>query len=301
MPRCILCNEERPPVIDSIPVDTIRRLWRERLNLEIDDTEWTSIERVALYRCPACRLEFFPPSLAGSDQLYERLQRFDWYYMPTKWEHGIAIDDIAHGARVLEVGCATGTFIERMATVPGVDACGIELNRAAVAEAQRLGRRVTHESLGDLARREPRSFDVVCSFQVLEHVPDPRAFLSDSVSLLRPGGRLIFCVPHADSFIRREVNPLDMPPHHVSRWTRSAIHSLESLFGLTTVRIIDEPLAAYHIMGYLAANLRRLRSIPGGFLVANPLVYRAATAAIRVTGIHRRMQGQSIYACLERT
>lgn len=298
--RCILCQAEDTRLVERIAVAELRRLWADRLAIDITDELCEEPCDVDLYRCERCALEYFPPALAGSDRLYERLQAFDWYYMPEKWEHGVALEDIPSGARVLEVGCATGSFVRRLAALPGVNARGIELNGAAVTEARRMGLNVTEEPLAELVAREPASFDVVCSFQVLEHVPDPRAFLAESVALLKPGGRLIFCVPHADSFIRRERNPLDMPPHHVTRWTREAIHSLELLFGLSTVRIVEEPLAPYHVMGYLAANLRRLRSVPGGVLIANPVVYRVAAAAIRLTGVNRRMQGQSIYACLQR-
>ena len=297
--RCILCGSDRVIVAGRIPAARVRELWKERMSIDLVDEPWRGLDEIRAYQCPSCGFEFFPPALAGSDRLYEQLQRFDWYYMPVKWEHDVALADIPKGARVLEVGCATGAFVERLCTM-GLDAAGIELNQAAVTEGRSLGRRVRHESLADVLAREPGSYDVVCSFQVLEHVPDPRSFLEESAKLLCPGGRLIFCVPHADSFIRREFNPLDMPPHHVSRWTRRAIEGLEGLLGLSLVRIVEEPLATYHIMGYLAANWRKYRAIPGGLLVANPLVYRAVAGFLRVTGLHRRLQGQSIYACLQR-
>lgn len=269
------------------------------MSIELTEEPWRGLEEVEAYRCESCGFEFFPPHLAGSDHLYEQLQQFAWYYMPVKWEHDVALADISTAARVLEVGCATGAFVERLSRM-GIDASGIELNQAAVAEGRALGRRIAHESLTDVVAREPASYDVVCSFQVLEHVPDPRAFLEASARLLRPGGRLIFCVPHADSFLRREFNPLDMPPHHVSRWTKSTIRGLQDLLGLSLERVVEEPLAPYHVMGYLAAHWRRLRAFPGGILIANPLVYRLVAALLRVTRAHRRLQGQSIYACLRR-
>ena len=51
---------------------------------------------------------FYTPSeLAGSASLYEQLQKFDWYYMPEKWEFRQALSWIQaeHGVRrLLEVG-----------------------------------------------------------------------------------------------------------------------------------------------------------------------------------------------------
>lgn len=295
--RCILCARKAPRLISRIRAERIVDEWRRRFDIDIRQDEWANLESVELYRCDDCVLEFFPPALAGRERLYEELQKFDWYYMPDKWEHSVAIRDVALGARVLEVGCGEGAFIERLCR-SGVEARGIELNAAAVNVAHSRGLPVTLESLADVLKREAGTYDVVCSFQVLEHVPDPQAFLRESTGLLRKGGLLIFCVPNAESFIRYEFNPLDMPPHHISRWSPRTIVHLERLFGLEQARVVEEPLASYHVMGYLAAHWRKWRRVPLGVLVANPVVYRLVAAFLNLTGLRRRLRGQSLYACL---
>lgn len=297
---CILCGSSDVQILETVPTGRVIDLWRDRLGIEIRRVDAWDRDHVARFRCAECALEFYPPELAGSDRLYERLQAFDWYYMPEKWEHAVALEDIRHRARVLEVGCATGAFVERVMRERSADALGIELNGAAVDVASRRGRPVRQVPLEALRAADVEPFDVVCSFQVLEHVTDPAAFLRDSLALLKPGGLLLFCIPNRDSFIRLENNPLDGPPHHVSRWGRSAIERLSGLFDLELMRVVEEPLASYHVVGYLAAHLRRLRRWPGGILVANPLVYRLIGAVLRVTRTHRFLRGHSIYACLRR-
>src|SRR5687768_16889574 len=112
--RCILCAREAARVISRIGAERIIDEWRRRFDIDIRQDEWANLQAVELYRCDECHLEFFPPALAGRDRLYEELQKFDWYYMPDKWEHGVAIRDIPVGARVLEVGCGEGAFIHRL-------------------------------------------------------------------------------------------------------------------------------------------------------------------------------------------
>lgn len=298
--RCILCASNAARVISRIGAERIVDEWRRRFNIDIRNGYWVSVQSVEEYRCEECLLEFFPPALAGRDQLYVELQKFDWYYMPDKWEHGVAMRDIPAGARVLEVGCGEGAFVDRLRR-NGIEARGIELNASAVQVARSRGLPVSLESLTDVVSRERGTYDVVCSFQVLEHVPDPEAFLRESVALLRKGGQLIFGVPNADSFIRHEFNILNMPPHHISRWVPRTVLQLERLFGLEDARVVEEPLASYHVMGYLAAHWRKWRRVPMGILVANPIVYRVVAALLNVTGLRMRLRGHSLYACLRVT
>ena len=97
----------------------------------------------------------------------------------------------------------------------------------------------------------PASYDVVCHFQVLEHVSAPRAFLVDCVRALRPGGRLIITVPSEDSFLSiAEDAWLNMPPHHVTRWTDSALRFALAKLQLEAQEIWHEPVASFHAAWY---------------------------------------------------
>jgi SAM-dependent methyltransferase len=88
---------------------------------------------------------------------------------------------------------------------------------------------------------------VVCAFQVLEHVPDPRAFLASCVYCLKPGGRLILSVPAEDSFTGLVPNNcLNLPPHHLTRWSDKALLALREEFNLHDLQLIPLPLEDIH-------------------------------------------------------
>lgn len=89
------------------------------------------------------------------------------------------------------------------------------------------------ESVGAHVERTGPLYDLVCAFEVLEHVARPREFLLDCCRALEPGGRLVVSVPSAQSFYPFVVNELlNLPPHHLTRWTDRALGNLAPLLGV---------------------------------------------------------------------
>ena len=144
------------------------------------------------------------------------------------------------------------------------------------------------------------AYDAVCSFQVLEHVTRPGNFVAASCSLLRSGGRLMLGLPNAASFLRHQHNILDMPPHHMTRWTGEVLSHIQERFPLKLMRIAYEPLADYHVEGYVDAYMGLFAS--RGLRILNaPSIRSRFVTLIRKTRLHKFIRGQSIYACYVRT
>jgi SAM-dependent methyltransferase len=275
--------------------------WKATFNIDIS-SELSGIEEISLYRCQASRLDFFTPASAtGSDQLYRNLQKFDWFYMPEKWEFDEAIKDLVGCKRILEVGCGPGFFVEKATKkLKGSLVKGIELSEATVQKAFQKALPVERVDLQELVVRG-ETFDAVCSFQVLEHVNQPRDFLKAMIEVLVPGGRLILCVPNRDSFLRYQYNLLDMPPHHMTRWNSFTFKYLEKLFPLKIVRISFEPLAQYHIFGYVEAYGQHWR-------VKLPLMRRflseprlgQISGILEKSGLYHFLRGQSLYVLFKK-
>jgi 2-polyprenyl-3-methyl-5-hydroxy-6-metoxy-1,4-benzoquinol methylase len=281
-------------LLKKISVNQLIEEWKAAFQIDITG-EIHNHSELCLYECNQTKLRFFTPSdVAGSGNLYEQLQQFDWFYMPHKWEHTVALEDLKTCKKVLEVGAAFGDFIES-GTSAGLDIQGIELNEAAVAIAQEKNLPVIAMNLEDFANQYPESQDAVCSFQVLEHIAEPTSFINASIEALKPNGKLIFCVPNIKSFLGYQYNLLDMPPHHMLQWSEDSFKALEELFPLKLEKVVYEPLSSYHVSSYLHAHSQHFRTItPLSQIVFNRLTIPIYEKLLQF-GLRKQLIGQSIY------
>lgn len=242
-PPCPECLSMATMPVDAVATTDLSHLYRCH---GVDAAPYfDGTPTITRYRCAACELRFFSPACAGDDRFYEQLQRFDWYYQDEKPEYRYVQQYMEEARRVLEVGCGKGAFHAFLS--PATAYTGLEFNDDAVAKAQAAGLDVRKASIEEHAARHPACYDIVCSFQVLEHVPQPQTFLDGCVAALADGGLLIIAVPAEDGFLSVAVNaPLNMPPHHALRWTDRALRSAALRRGLTPVTLWHEPVAGFH-------------------------------------------------------
>ena len=106
------------------------------------------------------------------------------------------LERVQAGERVLDVGCGEGRFAAELARVGarvvGVDVAQEPLRRARERDPQ-LDLRLT-PPLGEW-ELEDASFDAVWAGEVIEHVADTAAWLSEIRRVLRSGGSLLLSTP----------------------------------------------------------------------------------------------------------
>ena len=142
---------------------------------------------------------------------------------------------------MVDFGCGDGAFL-RMATPLVRQAVGVDCNPDAIERLRLAGLTGEVMSCPEFARRHPEGFDVACAFQTLEHITEIDEFIKAVVRSVRPGGRVFLSVPNRRRFARENGEPLDCPPHHVSRWDPAQWRVLAERFGLELLGVqFEEP------------------------------------------------------------
>lgn len=100
--------------------------------------------------------------------------------------------------RLLDVGCATGAFLYAMQQ-QGWRVDGVEPNAHAASQAKQKFDLDIFVGILAEAAYPSASFDVVTLWDVLEHVTDVKATLTETARILKPGGLLVFSVPNPAS------------------------------------------------------------------------------------------------------
>jgi SAM-dependent methyltransferase len=119
----------------------------------------------------------------------ENLNRTYARYLAELDRYGVRKDSL------LEIGCGNGFFLKEALRHGYAAARGVEPSSAAIEQADPLVRDGIARDVMRPGLFEPVSIDVVCLFQVLDHIPDPSEVLRECFHVLRPGG-FVLCLNH---------------------------------------------------------------------------------------------------------
>jgi 2-polyprenyl-3-methyl-5-hydroxy-6-metoxy-1,4-benzoquinol methylase len=157
------------------------------------------------------------------------------------------------GRRVFDFGCGAGGFLVE-AERAGLEPYGLELNEG-------LARHVTETyaipvHCGQITDPDfPASrFDLIVSFEVFEHLIDPRGVLVSLASHLAPRGLLLIEVPNLHDARERWRRGATMDDSHLFYFNRHSFTRLLQACGLRVVEV-HEGLRPSRLLGEAAARL----------------------------------------------
>lgn len=134
--------------------------------------------------------------------------------------------------KVLDVGCANGFFVG-YCTDLGFDAYGIDISRVAIDYGIKnlglLNKIAQCADLNNLPDNFYPSYDIITSFEVVEHLPNPNFFAKQVFSTLNEGGVWMFSTPNRNRIQfgmgvkntskHTGIESGDYPPEHLTRFT----------------------------------------------------------------------------------
>lgn len=108
---------------------------------------------------------------------------------------------------ILDIGCGDGSDLDLLRSILGTElkTVGVEVASSAADRARRRGHEVYVDPFPEVEeklRAEHGRFDLIISKHVIEHVADPKAFLSAIRGLIHDGGTVMIDTPNVDSPLR---------------------------------------------------------------------------------------------------
>lgn len=261
---------------DTFSAKDIIQLYKDQLEIDVSRF-FVDKEEFYLYRDNDTGYRFYyPEGLDGDGKFYEALQNRlgEEYYHAWKFENQLAYDEIKQGDKVLDIGCGIGNFLSR-AQEKTKEVYGLELNEKAVNECRKKGLTVFNELIQEHSTNHASFYDVVCMFQVLEHIYDVKDFLEASLKVLKPGGKIIIGVPNSEPYFLGydKYCTLNLPPHHMGLWNKKVFNELSSLFNLRILRTEYDIKGRVIAEAYLRAKyLAGIKSLPGRHSVKEKLL-----------------------------
>lgn len=235
-------------IVKRISSSQIIRQYKEELNIETN-MYFEGLDEVLICECKESLYRFYHPAkISGNDLFYEELQekRPSGYYS-WRWEHEKALDEIEKNDYVLDIGCGSGFFLSKLTDkTPNVR--GLEYNDLAIRQCEEKKLSVIKSSIQDFAESNKDVFDVVCAFQVLEHISDVQSFIKSCLEVLKPNGKLIIGVPNNNPYLFKHdiYHTLNLPPHHIGLWNKKSLKRLSNIFPMKNIKMLIEPNFNYN-------------------------------------------------------
>ncbi|MCC5945581.1 MAG: class I SAM-dependent methyltransferase [Bernardetiaceae bacterium] len=203
-----------------------------------------SYERHYLCQCQDCNFVFIKriPTIEELEKYYKNYGAEHFLSPITIKRYHALLDEFEpyrkHN-RILDVGCGVGHFLS-VAKERGWEVHGVEFSKEAAEICRQKGISMQEGQL-DSSLFEPESFDIVTSFEVLEHINYPKQDAQQIHNLLRKNGLFYCTTPNFDSlmryYLKADFNVIHYP-EHLGYFTVSTLKKLFQNTGFKTQKVL---------------------------------------------------------------
>jgi SAM-dependent methyltransferase len=196
-----------------------------------------------LLSCRRCGLTFASPMAAPDSTWYAIAYRALNVKPEHRWEYDAVLAEVPADARVYEIGCGTGGFL-RLCRDHHLRASGVDFWPEAVESCRAIGldASVAEVRMGQTTPPVERGSAIV-SFHVLEHLEQPAELLRHAAAASQERATLWVSVPshRRPSRLMGLREPMDEPPHHLTKWTDTALGAIGGPAGWQLANVRFEP------------------------------------------------------------
>jgi SAM-dependent methyltransferase len=216
-------------------------------------TKHLMISEYAYYICPHCSSYVLDP-LPSSDDLKKIYESGDYFvdgYIGYFESTDIQIKNfsqyiktfssvIKKNALIAEIGSGSGDFIRSMHNHGFNNVVGYELNPHAREMAKAAGLNIKPQD--EFFQNAGPKIDLLCMFDVIEHIPDPEDFLVHCKDILAPDGLIAMVTGNIGSITSRLLGKMWWfltPPDHCIIYTKDSMRTMLQRLDYEVVVIRD--------------------------------------------------------------
>lgn len=196
-----------------------------------------------LVKCNSCRFVFSRkiPTEQELIEYYNGYGRNDYLSPITIKRYNELLDEMEKFRktnRILDVGCGIGYFLEE-AKKRNWEVYGTEYTDKAIEICESKGIKM-HQGKLDTSNYDPEFFDIITSFEVLEHINNPIEEANNFNIVLRKGGLVYLTTPNFNSLLRyrlKERYDVITYPEHLSYYTPKTLNRLFKKHGFKKLKI----------------------------------------------------------------
>jgi 2-polyprenyl-3-methyl-5-hydroxy-6-metoxy-1,4-benzoquinol methylase len=206
-------------------------------------TTLSDYKKAHLVKCDCCGFVFSQgiPTMKELEDHYGQYGRNDFLSPITIKRYNELLDSFEpfrKTGKILDVGCGIGYFLE-VAKQRNWDVYGTEFTNEAVVICESKGINVKKGVL-DVSNYENESFDIITSFEVIEHINNPREELTNFNKLLRKGGVVYITTPNFNSLLRYRLKSdynVIVYPEHLSYYSPKTLTNVFNLSGFKKMKV----------------------------------------------------------------
>jgi len=209
-----------------------------------------NFEKLFLVQCKECGF-IFDKRIPTNQELDEHYKVYSYTSLKplsiaTKKSYNKILDEFEKyriNSNILDISCGQGDFLIE-AQKRNWNVYGTEFSKSAVDICISRGINMYQ---GDLTKNifKDITFDIVTSFEVIEHINTPQNFISISKDKLRQNGLLYCTTPNFDAllrFIEKNKFKIIHYPEHISFFTKKSILILGNRYNLKTIKVFTSGL-----------------------------------------------------------
>lgn len=167
-------------------------------------------------------------------------------------------------ARILDMGCGKGGFIQVALEYGYSNILGVDVSDEDVSFAHEMG--IHQVKQGEIVEylnlTESETFDVVLYLDVIEHFirPEILTILKESYRILKPGGVIIIHVPNAEGFFGSRIRYSDIT--HEQAFTSKSLSQILTYSGFKSFKCFEDKPLFHSIVSTIRRVIWEVSTLP---------------------------------------